>query len=242
MATTARAAPHRLQYFNIEGPAEKARLAMRIAKIPFTDDRVSFEQWPSIKPTTPYGQLPVLHLADGTELAQSDAILRYIGRCARDEGAAPHLYPKGGETAVDEAIALVDDMLTSWRSCLYIGMNPSALGHECDDGSEFKGSAKHDEITKRMRETWMRDEFPKYCGFFAKRFENGQQWLCPGDAPTLADCALVPALRRFSSGGIDYVDAACLDAYPEIKAYYERFHAIPEVKEWYAERAAAASS
>ena len=236
--STAMSAPARLQYFNIEGPAEKSRLAMRLARVPFTDDRVVFDDWPSIKPTTPYGQLPVLHLSDGTALPQSDAILRYVGRYARAHGA-PTLYPEGGEMAVDEALSLVDDMVVSWRACLYIGMNPSALGHECDDGSEFKGSAKHDAVTKRMRETWMRDEFPKYCGFFAKRFANGQRWLCPGDEPTLADCALIPQLRRFTSGGIDHVDAACLEAYPEVNAYYDRFHAIPEVKAWYDERASA---
>jgi len=226
----------RLQYFNIEGLGEKARLAMKLARIPFVDDRVSFDRWPSMKPTTKYGQMPILFIDETKEIAQSDAILRFIGRSARLNGL-PSLYPMD-ETDVDEAMGLVDDMMGSWRACLYVGMNPTALGHYGEDGVEFKGSKAHDDLCKKMREAWMRDEFPRYCGYFTKRFSSGAKFLC-GDAPTLADCMLIPQLRRFASGGIDHVPASCLDAYPEVKAYYDRFHAIPEIKAWYDERAAA---
>ena len=56
----------KLRYFNIEGPAEKSRLALRLGKIPFEDSRVSFDDWRNgdVKATTPYGQLPVLEMTD----------------------------------------------------------------------------------------------------------------------------------------------------------------------------------
>ena len=231
MATAASAPKLRLQYFNIEGPAEKSRLALSIAKIPFTDDRVVFDQWQSIKPTTPYGQLPLLYMDETKCLAQSDAILRYCGRLANDAGVP--LYDSSMQLDIDEALGLVDDMLVNWRACLYIGMNPKSLGHP----EEIKGTAEHDALTKAMRERWMREEFPRYVGFFNERFKKSKYLV--GDSVTIADCALIPQLRRFCSGGIDHVSKDCLEEYPEIKAYYDRFHAIPEVAAWYEARAKA---
>ena len=222
----------RLQYFNIEGPAEKIRLALSIANIPFTDDRVVFDQWQAIKPTTPYGQLPLLHVDDDAKcLAQSDAILLYCGRLANDAGVS--LYDASKQTEIDEALGLVDDMLVNWRACLYIGMNPKSLGH----AEEIKGTPEHDALIRTMRERWMAEEFPRYVGFFNKRFAKSKYLV--GDEVTIADCALIPQLRRFCSGGIDHVSKDCLEQYPELKAYYDRFHAIPQVAAWYEARAKA---
>ena len=93
MPTTTTTTPTlRLRYFNIEGPAEKSRLALRLGKIPFEDARVSFDDWRrgDLKATTPYGQLPVLEITDDGRttrtMAQSDAILRYCGRLATRAG------------------------------------------------------------------------------------------------------------------------------------------------------------
>ena len=53
----------RLQYFDFNGGrGEAARLAMAIGGVPFHDDRVAIEQWPEVKGTTPFGQLPVLFI------------------------------------------------------------------------------------------------------------------------------------------------------------------------------------
>jgi hypothetical protein len=39
------------------------------------------------------------------------------------------------------------------------------------------------------------------------------------------DCALIPALARFTAGTVDYVPADCMDAFPLVAAYVERFMA-----------------
>jgi glutathione S-transferase len=83
----------------------------------------------------------------------------------------------------------------------------------------------------------MREEFPRYVGFFNQRFAKSKYLV--GDQVTIADCALIPQLRRFCSGGIDHVSKDCLEEYPELKAYYDRFHAIPQVAAWYEARAKA---
>lgn len=69
-----------LTYFDFEGSRGlECRLALSVAGVPFEDIRVSREQWLELKPTVPFGALPVL--SDGAKrLAQSNAILGYIGR------------------------------------------------------------------------------------------------------------------------------------------------------------------
>jgi len=68
--------------------------------------------WAELKPTTKFGQVPVLRLADGRELAQSHAIVRYLARTSTiPEGAA--LYPVDDAYAafqIDQYMAAVDDV------------------------------------------------------------------------------------------------------------------------------------
>lgn len=67
-----------LTYFDFDGGrGEDCRLALHIAGVPFTDDRVK-GTWAERKPTTPFGHLPVLRI-DGRTLWSSNAILGYIG-------------------------------------------------------------------------------------------------------------------------------------------------------------------
>jgi len=44
-----------------------------------TDYRIQREQWPELKKSCPFGQLPILEVDGKTVLAQSYAILRYAG-------------------------------------------------------------------------------------------------------------------------------------------------------------------
>jgi len=69
-----------LTYFGLAGRGEPIRLAYHMGGIDFVDKRVSFSEWPDLKHTTPWGQLPVLALADGTEIGQNRAILRLVGK------------------------------------------------------------------------------------------------------------------------------------------------------------------
>ena len=46
------------------------------------------EQWQALKPTTPFGQMPVLSKKDGFQLAQTVAIINYVARLADTDGAS----------------------------------------------------------------------------------------------------------------------------------------------------------
>ena len=73
-----------LTYFNVEAAAEKVRLALVMTGTPFEDKRINFEEWGAMKPTTPYGQLPLMTItnADGSTktFAQSVAMMRWVAR------------------------------------------------------------------------------------------------------------------------------------------------------------------
>ena len=218
----------KLTYFDIQGAAEKVRLAFVLGSIPFSDVRVPFDQWGAMKPTTPYGQLPLLSI-DGTEsIAQSDAMLRYAGQLATANGVP--LYPADKMLEIEEARGLVGDLEREWRVPVGIGFqDPALFGHP----PEIRGTPEHKAIIKAVREKFVAEELPKFMGFFSTRL-SGSQYLCGDDCPTIADCALVPVLNRLSSGAVDHVPKDCLDAYPEVVKYLERFMEQPAVRSWYA--------
>ena len=70
---------YRLHYFDLYGRGEPIRMALWYAKIPFDDNRLAYNEFAEVKAKMPYGQLPALEFPDGTFLAQSDSILKYIG-------------------------------------------------------------------------------------------------------------------------------------------------------------------
>jgi len=72
---------YKLTYFNITGRAEPIRFLLAYLNVDYEDNRFEREQWPSIKPTMPFGQVPVLEI-DGKVVNQSVAISRYLAKKA----------------------------------------------------------------------------------------------------------------------------------------------------------------
>jgi len=76
---------YKLTYFNFTALAEPIRFLLSYLNIDFEDVRFEREQWPSIKPTMPFGKVPVLEI-DGKPLNQSIAITRYFSKKAKLAG------------------------------------------------------------------------------------------------------------------------------------------------------------
>lgn len=95
----------KLTYFGIPGRGEAIRLALAIGGVEFDDNRVPFPAWGKVKPTTPWGTLPVLELADGSQLAQARSVLRFVGKYTS-------LYPVDPLVAqrVDELMDALEDL------------------------------------------------------------------------------------------------------------------------------------
>jgi glutathione S-transferase len=99
---------YELLYFPIRGRGEQIRLVFAAAEVPFTDTAVS--DWPSLKPHTPTGQLPVMRVrsdAGETMIGQSGAIMRHLARQFDLYGANEQ-----ERTRCD----MVADTATDWRN------------------------------------------------------------------------------------------------------------------------------
>eukprot|EP00929_Paragymnodinium_shiwhaense_P109344 TRINITY_DN75750_c0_g1_i1.p1 TRINITY_DN75750_c0_g1~~TRINITY_DN75750_c0_g1_i1.p1 ORF type:complete len:221 (+),score=68.47 TRINITY_DN75750_c0_g1_i1:103-765(+) len=213
----------KLQYFAIEGVAEKIRLAFAIGGIDFEDERIQFPQWDALKPTTKYGQLPQMWV-DGKLVAQSGAMLRYAGKLG---GLIPEDDMK--MLAVEEVIGLEEDIGKAVAPSLYIGMRPQVYGYPADMPKEEKSK-----IQLGLRATLMEGDLPKMLGYLENMLkENGTGWFV-GDKPTIADCQVLPRLRHLTKGVLDGIPTTILEPYPELTAFKARMEDLPNVKAYYA--------
>lgn len=71
----------KLTYFDGKGRAELPRMIFNYGGVAFTDERISHADFGALKPTLPFGQVPILEL-DGTVYSQSMAITRYAAKIA----------------------------------------------------------------------------------------------------------------------------------------------------------------
>ncbi|KAJ1461817.1 hypothetical protein M885DRAFT_506950 [Pelagophyceae sp. CCMP2097] len=96
-------------YFDLPGPGEPLRLLLALGGFDFTDTRVPFSEWPALKPTTKWGQLPALNV-DGEQLTQHSAISHFLAKQIRIDGKL--LYPKDALKAlhIDEIIDAFEDV------------------------------------------------------------------------------------------------------------------------------------
>ena len=64
-------AKYKLTYFDFSGSrGEECRLALHVAGVEFEDNRISREAWQILKPSTPYGAVPILETPGKPPLAQ----------------------------------------------------------------------------------------------------------------------------------------------------------------------------
>lgn len=150
----------RLIYFDMPGLGEIIRLILTWADKEFEDVRISGEKWPEVKPTTPFGQLPLIEI-DGKVYAQSLAIANY---CAREFG----LYGKSNEDGlkIDQFAQLTQDFIKEVIKCV----------GESDE-------AKKAEIEKKIK----KEDASRYLGFTEKLLDENNGEHLVGDSFTLAD-------------------------------------------------------
>lgn len=197
-----------------------SRLAFALAGIEYEDERVAFDAWKDLKPTTPFGQLPILTVDNGPMQSQSMAMLRWIGTLPSN--AISNLYPTTDAKAmyaIEEALGVVQDFKDSWTPCLYISRAPEKYGHDKVDDKVA--------LVKKVRAYWVKEHLPKFAADLQKLLvAHDGQFLASTAGPTIADCVAVPFLRSFTKGHIDHVATTVLDQYPVLTAYVQRVCAL----------------
>jgi prostaglandin-H2 D-isomerase / glutathione transferase len=202
-----------LTYFDFHGGrGEPARLALSIGGVPFADRRVKFEDWPALKPTTPFGGIPVLKV-DGAEVAQSNGINRFVGKLTG-------LYPEDPLQAAfcDEAMDAVEEISVQIVSTFLM-----------TDAEEKKA----------RRQALADGPIRFYLERLEKRLEaRGGQWFADGRL-TVADLKVFVWVRHLKSGTLDHVPTDLPDRFaPRLLEHLQRVRAQPKVRSYYAERGA----
>jgi glutathione S-transferase len=197
----------KLTYF--DAPAsrgEECRLALHLAGVDFEDVRIKGGDWPALKPTTPFGGMPLLELPGRPVLAQSNAILVYLGRMYG-------LHPKDDfEAARHEAMmSHVEDLRASVAPTLRI-----------QDAAE----------KKQAREALAESFLPAWGARTEAQISEGPFF--GGKSLNVVDLKLHMAVRWFSRGIVDHIPATIFAGFPRLTRVHDAVWEHSRVKDWYA--------
>mmetsp|Transcript_25197 Transcript_25197/g.28814 ORF Transcript_25197/g.28814 Transcript_25197/m.28814 type:complete len:222 (+) Transcript_25197:110-775(+) len=201
----------KLSYFGIAGRGESIRLALTIGGVKFTDERVAFKDWGTLKPNTPWGSMPVLSLSDGTMIAQQRALLRFVGK---ESG----LYPTDTIAAakVDEFMDAAEDIGAVTMKA-GVGMEKdakeAARKEYCSEGGKTYATLQKIDV---------------------KVGSNEGPWAV-GDSLTIADLKIYCDCNNLVSGLYDGVPADTLDPFVNLTALRKAVRSHPSVTKWYDE-------
>ena len=195
-----------LTYFDIPtSRGEECRLALFIAGVPFTDERLNGEQWATRKADAPFGALPVFTMEGRPPLAQTNAILRMLGS---QHGLLP---VDAWESARHEAVMCsVEEMRAKLGPTLRI---------------------KDPDEKKKAREALAKDYFPEWAGQIEKQI-NGP--FLGGAALSVADLKLFVSTSAILKGVVDFIPPTTFDPFPKLLALVAAVKTHPKVVAWYA--------
>jgi glutathione S-transferase len=201
-----------LTYFDFHGGrAEPARLALCIGGIAFDDKRFSFSEFAEVRKSTPFGQVPTLHV-DGVLITQSDAITRYVGRLTG-------LYPTDAFQALlcDEVLSAVEDVTIKLTATF--GLTGDAL-------KEARTALAAGPLTTYLR--WMQSQLQAHGGVY---FADNRL--------TVADLKVFTHVRSLNSGNLDHVPTDLVETVaPLLNVHMRMVGATPAIAQYYAKPAA----
>jgi prostaglandin-H2 D-isomerase / glutathione transferase len=198
-----------LTYFDLSGSrGEDCRLALHAAGVDFEDRRITRSEWVKLKPTTPFGSIPTLESPGKPTLAQSNAILTYIGR-------SYGLHP------IDPWAAAVHEAVMASVEELRAALSPS--------GRLTEPAAK-----RAAREALASAEIPAW-GASVERYI--QRPFLDGDRLCVADIKVYQMVKSFKTGVLDYIEPSVLSAFPKLEGLYDAVAKHPKILEWQTKRA-----
>lgn len=198
----------KLTYFDIHGGrAEPARLAMHIGGVAFEDHRFTFPEFAELRKTTPFGQVPTLHV-DGVMVTQCDAINRYVGKLAG-------LYPSDPYQALlcDEVMYVVEDAS--------VKLGPTY---------RLTGDAQ-----KEARLALVNGHMPVYLAWLQSQLLAHGGVYFADNRLTIADLKVFVDVRGLNSGRLDHVPTDLVETVaPALNAHLRRIADLPAVVAYYA--------
>lgn len=197
-------AKYKLTYFDFSGSrGEECRLALHLAGVDFEDNRLPRGAWAELKPKSPFGSLPTLEKAGSPQLAQSSAILSYVGR-------AHGLLP------ADPWEAARHESILAYAEELRILAGPT-------------GQAKDEEEKKKKREEFAAGPMQEW-GARLERLVVGP--FVGGEAISVADVKIYQVMHAYYEGVLDYVPKTVFQSFPKLEALYRAVKQHPKIVEW----------
>lgn len=196
----------KLTYFDISASrGEECRLALHAGGVDFEDNRIKFDAWTALKPSTPFGSLPVFEVEGHAPLAQTNAILVLIGR-------RHGLHPKDDfEAAEHEAMmAYIEDLRTAVGTTMRIA-----------DADEKK------KVREGLAETYI----PTWAANAEKRIGDTGPFF-GGANLNVVDIKIFVTLRWFISGSLDHIPTTIFASYPKLMRVFEAVREHESVKSW----------
>jgi glutathione S-transferase len=196
----------KVTYFDFaRSRGEEVRLALVIAGVDFDDNRVTADDFDRIKPDLPFGALPIFEVPGHGVFAETNAILRLIGRLHG-------LHP--------------DD---PWD-----GARHDAVLDACEELRQRVSATSRiaDEATKKAaRQALAADYIPRW----AKGIEwlIGEGPFVGGSQPSVADIKVYMIEKALSGGTYDNIPATVLDPFDGLKDLARGIASHPAVLAWY---------
>ncbi len=189
-------------YFDFSGSrGEEVRLALRMAGVAFDDNRIDRDTFVRLKPTLPFGSLPVLEIEGRGVFGQSNAILRLIGR---QHG----LYPEDPFEAArhDAFMDAVED-----------------LRHRISPTMRIQDPAEK----KAARQILAADYIPQWGGCIDRLIGDGP--FIDGARPGVADIKIYMVHKWISDGGVDDIPTDIFSPNRKLTALAEAVRTHPAV-------------
>jgi prostaglandin-H2 D-isomerase / glutathione transferase len=199
-------AQYKLTYFDFSGSrGEECRMALFVAGVDFEDHRIQQAAWPALKPETPFGALPILEASGKPALAQSNAILTYVGR-------RYDLLPSDPWEAARHQALL--DSVEELRAAL------APTGKHSDPAQKQQA---REEFANGFLKTWSANVERQVRGpFFG------------GAAISVADIKLFQIMGSFKKGILDHIPTTVFGPFPKLEGAYAAVAAHPRIVAWQA--------
>lgn len=196
----------KLVYFNIRGRAEMIRLMLAAAGKKYDEELIKFEDWPKVKPTTPFGTLPYM-VYKGKTYGQSIAMAPFL---ARELGYYGKTNAEG--CRISEVMGLWEDQLSATFP-------------------KYRFSKSEDEKATVLKKI-LEEDLPRFFGYFEKFLkENGSTGYIVGKSLTLADFYLYDM-----TDNLIQLKKDVLDKYPLMKKLRQTVEEDKKVKAYLKDR------
>ncbi|KAL7075271.1 hypothetical protein ACQ4LE_005672 [Meloidogyne hapla] len=198
---------YKLHYFDVGGKGESIRLLFNYKGQPFEDIRIKKNEWPKIKSKFIFGQVPVLEV-DGKQLAQSGAIMQFLGKKFGLAGKN-----EWEEAKADEINHLYDEMANIITP--YIGAKVGLYSGDLE----------------KLHKNLFLPAMDKYLPLFDKLLKDSNSGYLLPSGLSFVDFSVAHFI-----GILSKMEPEIISKYPKLIEFSNNFHSLPQLKDYIIKR------